>query len=238
MMSSLPYQIALVEDDDDLRDSIVDFLCIKGYAAWGVGSAEAFYSRLSIEAVDLLIADIGLPGDDGFAVTRYVQHLGLPVIILSGRNTSMDRVGGLEAGANRYLVKPIDLVELVANIEAVRRAVAPVVTVVPIVAFDVSGRWRLDTTNWRLRAPNGRVLSLTAKEFVLLKLLVDAGPVPVDKHHLAASIWRGSSDPHRVDVLMTRLRSKAQQNLEQPLPVKSVPALGLVLTVPCDSVTA
>jgi DNA-binding response OmpR family regulator len=81
-------------------------------------------------------------------------------------------------------------------------------------------------------------LPLTAKEYALLKLLVEADSAPVDKNHLAETIWRGSSDPHRVDVLMTRLRSKAQQNLEQPLPVKSVPALGLVLTVPCDSVTA
>jgi DNA-binding response OmpR family regulator len=215
-----PYRIAVVEDDDDLRDSVVDFLCIKGYAAWGVGSAEAFYSRLLIDTVDLLIADIGLPVDDGLAVIRYVQHLGLPVIILSGRNMSMDRIGGLEAGANRYLVKPIDLVELVANIEAVRRAAAPIV---PIVPAAVSGRWRLDNTYWRLNAPNGRVLPLTAKEYALLKLLVEADSAPVDKNHLAETIWRGSSDPHRVDVLLIRMRSKSLKILGQPLPVKSAP---------------
>lgn len=230
-MNAVPQcRLAVVEDDENLRDSIVDFLLIKGYPAWGVGSAEAFYRRMAIQAIDLLIADIGLPGDDGFTLCRKVQSNGLPVIILSGRNAPADRIEGLECGANRYLVKPIDLNELVANIEAMRRAAPPPVSPAPAA---VTAGWWLDATHWRLHAPNGRAMELTAKEYALLRCLIEAGDVPIGKHQIAETIWKGPSAPHRVDVLMSRLRAKCVQTLGEPIPVKTAPGSALVLTVPC-----
>ena len=93
-----------------------------GYPVWGVGSAEAFYKRYLFDPVELLILDIGLPGEDGISVAQHLRELPqLTVIIVSARNAVDDRLAGLRAGADRYLVKPVDFAELVANIETIDR---------------------------------------------------------------------------------------------------------------------
>jgi DNA-binding response OmpR family regulator len=221
-------RLAVVEDEEDLRESMVDFLRMQGYLVWGAPSGEALYRRLLIEPIDVLILDLGLPGEDGFAVTRHVSQLGIPVIILSGRNTLADRLTGLEAGADRYLVKPLDLLELVANIEAVRR---------PVPVGRGAGRddlpWRLDTASWALHAPDGKTLPLTSREYALIHCLAAAGGASVGKGAIAETLWVGSSDCHRIDVILTRLRNKGAEALGRPLPIKTIQSRGLVLTVNC-----
>ena len=102
-------RIAIIEDDPDLRDTMVDYLQSEGYPAWGVESAEFFYRRYAVEKIDIVIVDIGLPGEDGLSVTAHLHGLPeLAVIIVSARGTLDDRLAGLRAGADRYLVKPVD----------------------------------------------------------------------------------------------------------------------------------
>jgi DNA-binding response OmpR family regulator len=120
--SVTPPQIAVVEDDADLLASMLDYLHALGYPAWGVGSAEAFYKQLHMSPVDVLVLDIGLPGEDGLQLAAWVnRRVDLTVIIVSARDRLQDRLDGLAAGADRYLVKPVDLAELVANIDAAWR---------------------------------------------------------------------------------------------------------------------
>ncbi|MDP2852107.1 MAG: response regulator transcription factor [Gallionella sp.] len=121
-MHEMLARIAVVEDDADLLDTMLEYLKIQGYPAWGVRNAEDFYRRFAADVVDVVVLDIGLPGEDGISVARHLRDLpDLTIIIVSARDALDDRLVGLKAGADRYLVKPVNLIELVANIEAVGR---------------------------------------------------------------------------------------------------------------------
>lgn len=117
-----PIRIALVEDDNDLRSSTEEFLQATGHHVWGVATAEAFYRRFVIDPVDIVILDIGLPGEDGLSLAHLLRaNPAIVVIILSARDAVEDRLAGLRTGADRYLVKPINLLELAANVKAVAK---------------------------------------------------------------------------------------------------------------------
>lgn len=117
-----PIRIALVEDDNDLRSSTEEFLQATGHRVWGVATAEAFYRRFVIDPVDIVILDIGLPGEDGLSLAHLLRaNPAIVVIILSARDAVEDRLAGLRTGADRYLVKPINLLELAANVKAVAK---------------------------------------------------------------------------------------------------------------------
>lgn len=122
-------RVAVVEDDDDLRDNLLYFLNAYGYPVWGAESGEAFFQRLVANEVDVLVLDVGLPGEDGFAIAqRAAQLRTMAVIILSGRDSENDRQTGLDSGADLYLVKPVDLREIRARIDEVwlaQRAAIP-----------------------------------------------------------------------------------------------------------------
>lgn len=116
-------RVAVVEDDDDLRDNMLYFLKAYGYPAWGAESGEALFRRLETDAVDVLVLDVGLPGEDGFAVARRAaQCRSMAVIILSGRDSENDRINGLNNGADLYFVKPVDLREIIASIDKLCRS--------------------------------------------------------------------------------------------------------------------
>ena len=171
-------RIAVIEDDADLLDTMLEYLWIQGYPAWGVSNAEDFYRRFAVDFVDVVVLDIGLPGEDGFSITRHLRELpSLTVIIVSARDALSDRLAGFEAGANRYLVKPVNLAELVANIEAVARQPAhPASGSGMREERPQAGLWRLAKQGWRLTEPDGKTLGLTAREFLLLKSVM---PLPL-----------------------------------------------------------
>jgi DNA-binding response OmpR family regulator len=196
---------------------------------WAVASAEAFYRQLAISPVDMVVLDIGLPGEDGIGVARHVQRLpDLAVIIVSGRGTMDDRLLGLRAGADRYLVKPVDLEELLANIDAIGRRQPPQQ------AAAASQPWRLRTSDWILVAPNLRQLPLTASEVALLQLLMAAHGKTVHKQDIARQLGTPHLPNHseRTSVLIARLRKKAAQTLEQELPLKTVHQIGYAFAAP------
>jgi CheY-like chemotaxis protein len=98
-------RIALVEDDQDLRQSTLEYLTLAGFSVWGAGSAEAFYRQFAADPVDVVVLDIGLPGEDGLGVAAMLKaNPHVAIIILSARDGLDDRLLGLRAGADRYLV--------------------------------------------------------------------------------------------------------------------------------------
>ncbi len=231
--SSLP-PIAIVEDDADLLANMEEYLRMVGFDVWGVPSAEAFYRRYLVSPVDVVILDIGLPGEDGLSVARHLKGLPhLAVIIISGRDQSVDRVAGLRAGADRYLVKPINLEELAANIEAICRRHPARMADEP--SPSLSGdRWLLDAQAWQLTAPDGKTLKLTAREFTLVKLLFMAQGQTVGRDAIADSIYgsRILTRNERLDVLVARLRKKAVTAFDRPLPIKTIPQTGYLFSAP------
>lgn len=226
--------VAIVEDDADQLHSIEEFLLDAGYRAWGVGSAEAFYRRFMAEPVDVVILDIGLPGEDGLAVANLLRDKPeVAVIILSARDSLQERVEGLRAGADRYLVKPVNLLELVANIDAAghRLALARGTAAAPA-APPPTAAWTLSVTDWTLTSPQGEALALTTHEFQFLQQLLEAQGQPVAKRELADRIFgaRVTSGSERLNLLVTRLRKKAGEAFSQPLPLKTLHQIGYVFT--------
>lgn len=238
-MHEILARVAVVEDDADLRDSMLEYLQLQGYSAWGVGNAEEFYRRLAVDGVDVVVLDIGLPGENGISVARHLRDLSsLMVIIVSARDALDDRLAGLKAGADCYLVKPINLAELVANIEAVGRRSARPATLSATVQIQEEKQkadlWRLAKQGWRLTGPDGKVLGLTAREFLLLKCLLEANGETVSRKAIVDKIIgaRIYNSDERLDVMLARLRKKCMATLGHPLPVKTAHQVGYAFTAP------
>lgn len=232
-------RVAVVEDDADLLDTMLEYLKTQGYPAWGVCNAEDFYRRFAVDVVDVVVLDIGLPGENGISIARHLRELpNLTVIIASARDALDDRLVCFEAGADRYLVKPVNLAELVANIEAAgRRSTHPVTRYATGRMQEekpIPGLWHLAMQDWRLTGPDGKALELTAREFLLLKCLFEANGETVPKKMIADKIigLRIFNSDERLDVLLARLRKKCTNAFGLPLPIKTVHRVGYAFTAP------
>lgn len=235
-------RVAVVEDDDDLLETMLEYLEMHGYPAWGVCNAEDFYKRFAVDTIDVVVLDIGLPGEDGISVARHLRERpGLTVIIVSARDALGDRIAGLEAGADRYLVKPIDFAELVANIEAVGRRAASTAPSSEVTGNKIreekptaTAAWRLAKQDWRLTEPGGKTLDLTAREFLLLKHLLEAKGETVPRKEIADKIigTRIYNSSERLDVMIARLRKKSMAAFGVQLPVKTVHQVGYAFIAP------
>lgn len=232
MIDSNSYRIAIVEDDFDLRQSMEECLLAYGYQVWSAGSAETFYRQIVSNPVDLVILDIGLPGEDGLSVAQHLREIAkLGVIVISGRVEVEDRLAGLRAGADCYLTKPVNLDELLANIKALfrRTGAQSTQTVIP---NPPTTSWRLDHREWLLFAPNGKFLKLTSSELILMKMLTQAQGEVVSKDNIADKLFKQSvaNPDERIAVLISRLRSKVETTLGYSLPIKAVHQVGYVFT--------
>lgn len=228
-------QIAIVDDDLDLLQSTQEYLQAKGYRVWIADSAEAFYKAFAAFPAQTVVLDIGLPSEDGLSVARLLsRNPDVAILLLSARDTVDDRLAGLAAGADRYLVKPIDLRELCANIDAIhaRRYAGPAASIAPTTP---TAAWRLDARDWRLTAPSGKAMVLTSHEFAVLRCLVAAQGKTVAKRELLQALFRSRvpNADERLNVLLSRLRGKAQRELGSPLPIKTVRLSGYVFTEDC-----
>jgi DNA-binding response OmpR family regulator len=247
-------RVALVEDDLDLLQTTEEFLSAAGYDVWGAESAEAFYRRLAATPVDVVVLDVGLPGEDGLSVAALLQaNPHIAVIILSARDAIEDRLAGLRAGADRYLVKPINLMELAANIDAVARrlklpAGKPLLELPRQVReprrnsdptnehHDRDDLWCLTLQDWFLAAPNGKSIKLTAREFALLHRLIEVKGQVVAKRMLADQLFgaRTASGGERLNVMVARLRKKATEVLGVELPLRTAHQVGYAFTAPAS----
>ena len=240
-------RIAIVEDEPDLRDNTLRFLAARGYTAWGADSAESFYRQFAVQGADIVVLDIGLPGEDGFSVTSHLRQGGgggIGIVIVSARGAVDDRLQAMGYGADLYLVKPVDLRELAAGIDAVwRRLRSTVAAVSPHPgpaerggSSPASPPWRLDRANWSLIPPEGIVIPLTPREYAFVLRLAEKSGEPVPKAHVVLAFGGEADyfDFHRIEVMVSRLRRKVREVGGIALPIKTVPGFGFVFTVPCE----
>lgn len=205
------YVLAVVEDDEDLRNNTAQFLVSQGFTVWTADSAESFYRQMVITPTDLVIVDLGLPGEDGLSLVSHLHAYGKhAVIILTARGESADRITGLETGADYYFVKPVDLFELAAGIRAVMRKRQ---TALPANRHHegVADRrvWGLLRDEALLAAPNGILVHLTSNEIILLHALMQQADKVLTKIQLCELFEQApdSGDFHRVEVIISRLRT-------------------------------
>ncbi|HUF82817.1 MAG TPA: two-component system response regulator OmpR [Burkholderiales bacterium] len=232
-MSELKTKILVVDDDARLRDLLNRYLDEQGYAVRAVHDANDMNRQLSRERYDLMILDLMLPGEDGLALCRRLRGQSqLPVIMLTAMGEEIDRIVGLEVGADDYLPKPFNPRELLARIQAVLRRRPPAVppgapaSEPQVVEF---GPFRFNLAA-RSLAKNGQDVSLTTGEFALLKVLVQHPRAPLSRDklmELARGREFGAFD-RSIDVQVSRLRKLIEPDPAKPVYIQTVWGFGYV----------
>ncbi|WP_210576184.1 response regulator transcription factor [Streptomyces sp. GESEQ-4] len=200
-------RILIVEDEERIASFVQKGLRANGFTTTVVGDGDAGYEYALTGSFDLVVLDIGLPGQDGFTVLRHLREarVTVPVIVLTARDSVRDTVAGLEGGADDWMTKPFRFEELLARVRLRLRtaARAPEVTVLR------SGTLSLDLRTRRARAGE-RTVDLTAREFVLLELFLRHPGQVLSREQILSHVWGYDFDPgsNIVDVYVRTLRRK------------------------------
>jgi two-component system, OmpR family, response regulator len=231
--------LAVVDDEADIALLLGHYLQGHGYRVTQLHSGRALMALMASDAPALVLLDLGLPGEDGFTIARQLrEHWHCGLVIVTGRGDAVDKVVGLEVGADDYVTKPFDLRELLARIKAVLRRVVPAdaaaaTTEVRRDRFRFAA-WELDTAARRLSDAGGREVVLTAGEFDLLGTFVrHPGRVLSRDFLLERTRGRdGAPFDRTIDVQIGRLRKKIEADPEDPQIIKSVRGAGYILVAP------
>jgi two-component system phosphate regulon response regulator OmpR len=234
MQSAQRQKVLVVDDDLRLRDLLKRYLTEQGFATDTVADAAAMDRQLQRVRYDLLVLDLMLPGEDGLAICRRLRSGGnaLPVIMLTAKGDDVDRIVGLEMGADDYLGKPFNPRELVARINAVLRRQAPLpVPGAPAAETKVTefGPFALDLST-RMLSREGKPIVLTTGEFSLLKALVEHAREPMSRDKLM-DLARGrehESFDRSIDVQVSRLRKLLEDDPKEPRYIQTVWGFGYV----------
>lgn len=223
-------RVVIIEDDTELRESLADYLVARGEDVTGVGSAIELYQLDALNTYDVALVDVNLPHYDGLSISRHLaENTGIAVILMTVRGAVEDRVKGYDAGADLYLVKPIDCEELAAAIKSLARRRKRELRHVQAEAMPV---WNVDRRLFSLAAPSGRQVSLTRKEAQLLELLaISRGKIVARAHVLEVLGYDPvKGDGRALDVAISRLRSKVQAESKSTLPLQTVQGAGYVFS--------
>jgi two-component system OmpR family response regulator len=200
-------RVLIAEDDPGLRSVLERSLVRAGYVVDAVADGERALRHATEYPYEMLILDWRMPRMSGVDVIRAMRRRGVraPVLMLTARDTTVDRVEGLDAGADDYLVKPFELAELLARVRALQRRPP-----VPLPSHLVLGDLEFDPAA-RLVQRDGEELPLTGRELAILELLMRRHPSVVDRRTIATQVWDDESDAvgsNTIDVHLARLRSK------------------------------
>lgn len=216
--------LLVVDDDDRIRELLKEYLSKHGFRVTGAADAAAARRLMELLDFDMLVVDVMMPGEDGFTFTKWVRKQGAtPVLILTARGLSTDRIEGLSIGADDYLAKPFEPQELLLRVEAVLRRAGPKPTGPRKVNL---GAFEFDLDRAEL-SKGGALVRLTEAEAQLLKQLATHAHAAVDRMDLA----RDSADGigRAVDVQVTRLRRKIETDPRNPRYLQTVRGVGYML---------
>ncbi len=229
-----PTHILVVDDEAEIRTMIRRYLERHAYRVSTAGSGQAMRTVLAKEAVDLVILDLVLPGEDGLALARSLRETSkIGIVILTSKDELVDRIVGLEMGADDYLPKPFELRELLARVRSVLRRSAAAAE--PKEAGSRIARfagWELDVGARRLAAPGGVEVPLTTAEFSLLFAMINHPRRVLSRDQLLDLARRGDREPfdRSIDVLVHRLRRKIEADPKHPALIKTVRGGGYMFT--------
>ena len=225
--------VAVVEDNPDLLDDLRFNLELAGFAVATLGDGAALDQHLARETVDVLVLDLGLPGEDGLSIARRLQHSHpeLPIVMLTARIATIDRISGYEEGAASYLCKPVHMGELAAVVASVARRSRR-----PVAAQTV---WELDQAALLLRGPDDRVIALTGMEAKVLATLATAPLRQASRHQLIQALSPDVRhfDERRLEACISRLRRKLAPHgaVSAKAPLKAIRGGGYLLAWPVRS---
>ncbi|MGI9452910.1 MAG: response regulator [Geminicoccaceae bacterium] len=229
--------IVVVDDEPEIRTMLQDYLSHAGFKISLADGGERLKAIVREEEVDLVVLDVNMPGEDGFALAKYLkaERSTIAIVMLTAAGDVLDRVVGLEMGADDYIAKPVDLRELLARIRAVlRRATSRSEDVhdqgdrtPSITSF---GDFRLDMEAHRLYATDGSEVPLTSMEFDLLKAFADHPNQVLSRDQLLDLAHNKDWEPfdRSIDIRIARLRRKIEDDATKPQIIKTVRGAGYI----------
>jgi two-component system OmpR family response regulator len=235
-MQAGPKTLLVVDDDEDIRTLVAEPLAKAGYAVITASDGPSMFAALNAQPIDLIVLDLNLPGEDGLSLCRMTRtSRNVPIIMLTARGEAIDRVIGLEVGADDYITKPFEPRELVARVRSVlRRAYSPMAPQesAPPKRAMFQG-WTLDFENRRLTDPKGRVVMLSGNEFSLLKFLVERANEVLTREQLLTltsqpALIDGAAQ-RVADLQISRLRQKLSDDARASQLIMTVRGQGYVL---------
>ena len=242
MNDTAPTTLLLVDDEPSLREPLAEYLTGQGFVVREAESAAAARSLLGSEVPDLVLLDIMMPGEDGLSLCRHlVETRHLPVILLTAKGEAMDRIIGLEIGADDYVTKPFEPRELVARIRSVlRRAGRAAEAPAEDMAYRFEG-WTLDPLKRRLTDPEGALVPISTAEFRMLRAFCDHPRQVLDRDRLLDMVQGREAQlfDRAVDNQVSRLRRKIEADSRDPHFIQTVRGGGYrfgadVTRVPAD----
>ena len=232
-MEPLPI-ILVVDDDHDIRSLLAEYLDGNGYQTLSASDGAGMWRVLETAKPDLLVLDLNLPGEDGLVLCRNLRAKSrLPIIMLTARSDPVDRILGLEMGADDYLAKPFEPRELLARIRSVLRRTH---TLPPNLEPQTTRRmhfaaWTLDLSARHLLDPQGVTIALSGAEFRLLRIFLEHPNRVLNRDQLLNLAKGRDADPfdRSIDLQVSRLRQKLGDDAKSPQLIKTVRSEGYVL---------
>jgi len=231
--------IAIVDDEPDITALLGNYLQAQGFRVTQLHSGRTLMATMAADPPSLVLLDLGLPGEDGFSIARQLrEHWRCGLVIVTGRGDAVDKVVGLEVGADDYVTKPFDLRELLARVKAVLRRIAPAEAPAAAMVNTAPARdrfrfadWELDTAARRLADAQGRESALTGGEFDLLCAFVRHPGRVLSRDFLLEQTRGRDGGPfdRTIDVQVGRLRKKLEADPDDPQIIKSVRGAGYIL---------
>lgn len=224
-MADTNYLVAVIEDDESVRKSLTLNLELEGFRVVTAGDGEEGVEVVNQHTPDIIILDVMMPRKDGLQTCKEIRNAGIstPLILLTARSAEVDKVLGLELGADDYLAKPFGMLELIARVKALLRRTQPVQEV---------DRIRFDNVTIDFKAYKAerdqKPLELSAREYRLLRYLVAKKGTVVTRDELLDEVWGYNSYPstRTVDNHIARLRQKIEDNVECPRRILTVHGVG------------
>ncbi len=238
MSSEINPKILVIEDESSVREGLVDSLSLEGYSVVWRDNGKDGVVAYDEEKPDLVILDVMMPGLDGLEVCRRIRQNGTytPIIILTAKSSEIDKVVGLEIGADDYLTKPFGMRELFARVKAVLRRYSQsgAAQVQETLVSEKTGPEELTFSDVIIdfktyRAKKGdKSLTLSAKEFELIRYLFQHQDIPVSRNELLDHVWGYNSYPttRTVDNFIARLRQKLEKVPDKPEHILTVHGIG------------
>ena len=230
-------RILIVDDDPEIRQFLQDYLSEHGYEVLVADGGPAARSLLAEQVPPVVLLDVGLPGEDGLALARWLrEHFDIGIIMVSGAGETLDRIVGLEVGADDYLAKPFDPRELRARLKSVLRryqrpaAPAPEESAPPAETTRrmAVGAGLLDLDSCQLFSADGQEIPLTRMEFELLRVFVERPNRPLSRDQLMMLTQNRDWDPYdrSLDIRVVRLRRKIEADPDHPRSIRTVRGIG------------
>jgi two-component system OmpR family response regulator len=240
------FHIAVLDDEVDITQLLAGYLQSHGFRVTQLHDGASLMALMTTDPADLVLLDLGLPGEDGFSIARRMrENWRCGLVIVTGRGDAVDKVVGLEVGADDYVTKPFDLRELVARVKAVLRRLAPSdaadaslpasapAAPAPSDKLRFAG-WQLDVAARSLASPQGQNVALTGGEFDLLCAFARHPGRVLSRDFLLEQTRGREAAPfdRTIDVQVGRLRKKIEADADDPQIIKSVRGAGYILLPP------